>query len=421
MKTNKMFLVVGASALALSVVSTALALRISNNKITRAEDPDDFDVTLELTASDLTPGNGTVTLNGNLFTYENFGVSGNVINLSSGSRIYANEDSGSYVGANDFKGAGFDSVTFFGGAGGTATGEINGTSFDISVAESGNFNRVVGNKSFDLSITTGSLALDKITITYGCTYDVEPNTHKVLFVGSGNMGVTSWITSYTEMVNAVDGITAECDYLTTGSFSFCQIGNLETDYAGKAQEFRDKLASQQWDAVYYQLSRRITPSGTDLFDAEYNMFKDVIVPLTKTVTNNITLLALEGTENPEIFDYDETDGQPVATGTNETKTVEEMTNFLEETAIDWASDNGIKVARYGKVFNYCGTVGSNADTRTKAKAYARGLMAYATIRGSEIPSDIATRWVSTVFPSDSSGARTIKNNIGALVNSLTFE
>ena len=421
MKTNKMFLVVGASALALSVVSAALALRIGNNKITRAEDPDDFDVTLELTASDLTPGNGTVTLNGNLFTYENFGVSGNVINLSSGSRIYANEDSGSYVGANDFKGAGFDSVTFFGGAGGTATGEINGTSFNIEVAQDDSFNRVVGNKSFDLSITTGSLALSKITISYGCTYDAKPDTQKVLFVGSGNMSVTSWMTAYTEAVSAIDGVTAECDYLTTGSFSFCQIGNLETDYAGKAQEFRDKLASQHWDAVYYQLSRRITPSGTDLFDAEYNMFKDVIVPLTKTVTNNITLLALEGTENPEIFDYDETDGQPVATGTNETKTVEEMTDFLEDTAIDWASDVGVKVARYGQVFNYCGTVGSNTDTKNKAKAYARGLMAYATINETEIPNDIATTWVSTVFSSNTSGAKTIKNNIAALVNSLQFE
>lgn len=378
------------------------------------------DVSLEFNASNLSSGSGTVTLNGNLFTYENLTVNGNAITLGSGSRIYANENSGSSVGANGMMGAGFSSIVFYGGSGGSASGQLNSVAFDIEIENNGTGFKAINNNAFDLSITTGSLVLNKMVLTYGCQYNEDPVTQKVLFVGSDNMGVSSWKTAYAEAVNAIEGITAECDQFTTGSFTFLQIGNMETNYANKAQEFREKLASESWDAVYFQLSRRITPSGVDLYNAEFEMFKDVIVPLTKNVTTNITLLAMEATENPTIFDYDDTDGQPVSTGETETKTVEQMTTFMEETAVEWANAAGIKAARYGTVFNYCGTVGSNSDTRNKAKAYARGLMAYATINETPIPEGIATTWASTVFPSTSSAAKEIKNNIGAQVNNVVF-
>ena len=378
------------------------------------------DVSLEFNASNLASGSGTVTLNGNLFTYENINVSGNIITLGSGSRLYANENSGATNGANGLKGAGFTNIKFYGGAGGTASASLNGEAIDINVSNNGVSEKYIGNNAFDLTFTTGSLALNKMVLTYGCKYNEDPATQKVLFVGSDNMSVTSWKNAYTEMVNAVEGVTAECEHFTTGSFSFLQIGNMETNYANKAQEYRDLLASEAWDAVVFQLSRRITPSGTELFNAEFEMFRDVVVPITKAVTTNITLLAIESTENPTIFNYDATDGQPKSSGTKETKTVEEMTTFMQETAASWANAAGVKSADYGTIFNYCGTVGSNSGTRTSAKAYSRGLMAYATINETLIPDNIATVWASTVFSSTSSAAKGIKNDLGARVNTIIF-
>ncbi len=378
------------------------------------------EVSLEINASKIASASGTLTLNGNEFTYENFTVVGDAINLGVGSRIYANEASGSSVAANGLRGGGFNNLKIVASAAGDATGNLNGASLDIELAASETFNNDFDSNAFDFSITSGALSISKMILSYTCEYDAAPAKQKVLFVGSDNMSVSKWETTYAEALNAVEGVTAEYDHFTTGSFTFLQIGNLETNYANKAQEFRDMLASDSWDAVVYQLSRRVTPSGTDFYNAEMTMWKDVIVPLTRKVTNNIVLLAMESSENPAIFDYDPVTGQAVSSGNNETKTVEEMTEFMENTAATWAEAAGTKAAKYGQIFNYCGTVGSNNDTRTKAKAYARGLLAYATINETPIPNSIGTTWVSTVFPSDSSSATKIKNNIGSLVNSIVF-
>ncbi len=414
-------LVLCASLCAVSVAmgilaATATRMFKANSVVKYAEK----DITLEFNASNLSDGSGTVTLNGNLFTYENITVGSNQITLNVGSRIYANQNSGASVGANGLKGVGFTNVIFVGGLGGTATISVNSNPYDIVVYGGSTYNQTVENNAFDLSITTGTLILSKIALNYACAYDEAPEKQKVLFVGSDNMSVTSWKTAYTEAVNAIEGATAECSHFTTGSFSFLQIGDLEHNYANKAQEYRDLLASERWDAVYFQLSRRLTPSGTNLLSHEHDIFLDVVVPITKEVTSNITLLAMEATENPTIFDYNEEDGQPISTGNTESKTVEEMTEFMENLASDWAYEAGIKVANYASVYNYCGTVGSNNDTRTKAKAYARGLMAYATINETHIPDNIATTWASTVFPSTSSTAKSIKNDIGAKVNEAVF-
>ena len=378
------------------------------------------EVTLEFNASNLSSGSGTVTLNGNLFTYQNLTVSGDTITFGSGSRIYANENSGSSVGANGLKGGGFLNVKFTGGNGGTASSELNGNPINIEVASGGMSVEHLESNAFDLSISSGSLNLLKMELTYGCVYNQDPATQKVLFVGSDNMSYSNWSTSYMEMLDAVEGVTAECDEFSTGTFSFLQIGNLDTDHAGKATEFRAKLTSDSWDAVFFQLSRRLTPSSTELNNAEYEMFRDVIIPLTKEVTNNITLLAMEGTSNPTIFSYNSENGQPASTGNKETMTADEDADFLDNLALNWATNLDIKVARYGKVFQYCETVGSIEATRNNAKAYSRGLMAYATIDETPIPQGIATTWVSTVFPSTSSSAKTIKNNLGAKVNELIF-
>lgn len=420
MKKNKI-LVLCASLAATAVAVGAVALMPKSAlRVNSLVKYSEKDVTLEFNASNLSSGSGTVTLNGNLFTYENLNVNGNTITLSSGSRIYANQNSGASNGANGLKGSGFSNIKFVGGNGGTAVGEINSDSLNIEVANGGSFVQYIDNNAFDFSITSGSLALSKMELTYSCTYNETPATQKVLFVGSDNMSASSWESTYTEMLNSVESVTAECDHFTTGSFTFLQIGNMETNYANKAQEFRDKLASNSWDAVVFQLSRRLTPSSTELNNEEFEMFRDVIIPVTKTVTNNITLLAMEGTSNPTIFDYNPTDGQPVKTSNSETMTAEENASFLDTTAVNWASATGVKVARYGSMFTYCDGLSAQSNTKSYAKVYSRGLVAYATIDETPIPNNIATNWVSTVFTSTSSSANSIKNGLGAKVNELTF-
>lgn len=379
------------------------------------------DVSLEFNADNLGTGSGTVTLNGNLFTYENLNVSGNAITLGVGSRIYANQNSGAFVGANGLKGIGFTNIKLVGGSGGVATGAVNSDSVNIDVANGGAQDVEINNSSFDFSITTGSVVLEKMILTYGCGYDEAPEHQKVLFVGSGGWSVSNWKNEYTELLPLLEGgATPECDHFTNSSFTFTQVGNLDTNYSNQASLYREKLFSEKWDAVVYQLSRRVTPSSTVFNEAELEMFKDVIVPLTRTVTNNITLMALYPNDTTEIFDYDPATGLTTGTGVNETGTPAEINLFVDETVVNWANAAGVKAGRYGKVCEYCDTVGSNSTTKKNAKQYCRALMTYAAINETPIPSNIATIWVSDIFPSDSSGARTIKNNLGAKVNELTF-
>lgn len=420
MKKNKVLVLCASLAVTSFALSAVVLMSKSAVKVNSLVKYSEKDVTVEFNASNLSSGNGTVTLNGNLFTYEGLNVSGNVVTLGAGSRIYANENSGASIGANGLKGSGFININLFGGAGGTATAELNSETHNIEISNNGNKTISIGSNAFDFSITSGSLALSKMELTYGCSYDEAPATQKVLFVGSDNMSASSWESVYTEMLNNVESATAECDHFTTGSFTFLQIGNMETNYSHKAQEFRDKLASESWDAVVFQLSRRLTPSSTELNNEEFEMFRDVIIPVTRTVTNNITLLAMEGTSNPTIFDYNPTDGQPVKTSNSETMTAEENASFLDTTAVNWASATGVKVARYGAMFTYCDGLSAQSNTKSYAKVYSRGLVAYATIDETPIPNNIATTWVSTVFTSTSSSANSIKNGLGAKVNELTF-
>lgn len=378
------------------------------------------DVALEFNVSNLSNGSGTVTLNGNLFTYENFNISGNAITLAAGSRIYANQNSGASVGANGLKGAGFTSIQFIGGVGGQVEGELNGDAVLVSVPSGSSYTQIIEDSAFDLSFTTGSIVIEKMILNYGCELDQEPEHQKVLFVGSGGWSVGDWKTDYTNMLPAVEGVTPVCDHFTNSSFTFTQIGNLETNYSNQAVLYREKLFSDNWDAVVYQLSRRVTPSSTEFNAAELAMFRDVIVPLTRTVTSNITLMAISSDANPSIFNYDPVTGLTEDSGEKEVKTAAEMTEFMDQTVVAWANEAGVKAGRYGKVYEFCDTVGSNSSTRTKAKRYCRALVTYATVNETPIPNDIATTWVSTVFDSDSDAARTIKNNLGAKVNELTF-
>ena len=406
-----------AASVAMGILAaTATRMFKANSVVKYAEK----DITLEFNASNLSDGSGTVTLNGNQFTYENITVGSNQITLNVGSRIYANQNSGSSVGANGLKGVGFTNVIFVGGLGGTATISVNSNPYDIIVYGGSTYNQTVESNAFDLSITTGTLILGKIALNYACAYDEAPEKQKVLFVGSGGWSVGDWKTDYTNMLPAVEGVTPVCDHFTNGSFTFTQVGNLETNYSNQAAEYREKLFSDSWDAVVYQLSRRVTPSSTEFNAAELAMFKDVIVPLTKTVTSNITLMAISSDANPSIFNYDPVTGLTEDSGEKEVKTAAEMTEFMDQTVVAWANEAGVKAGRYGKVYEFCDTVGSNSSTRTKAKRYCRALVTYATVNETPIPNDIATTWVSTVFDSDSDAARTIKNNLGAKVNELTF-
>ena len=379
------------------------------------------EVSLEFNASNLSNGSGTVTLNGNLFTYENLTVSGNTITLGYGSRIYANQNSGASVGANGLKGAGFSSIQFFGGLGGQAEGLLNGDAILVDVPSGASYTQIIEDNAFDLSFTTGSIVVERMVLNYGCKLDQEPEHQKVLFVGSGGWGVGDWKDYYTELLPILEnGATPECDHFTNGSFTFTQVGNLETNYSNQATKYREKLFSENWDAVVYQLSRRVTPSSTDFNAAELAMFKDVIVPLTRTVTSNITLMGLYPNDNTEIFDYDPVTGLSVGTGVNETATVAEINEFVDETVVTWANAAGVKAGRYGKLYEYCANVGSNSSTRSGARNYCKALVTYATVNETHIPDNIGTLWVSSFWTSNTSGAKAIKNDLGVQVNDLTF-
>ncbi len=221
----------------------------------------------------------------------------------------------------------------------------------------------------------------------------DPNTYDILFVGSDLINNYDLVTPLMNMIPAGQGLKLNFTYLdnTTGVFS--KLVDPGTDFG-----IRDAFARIKYDAVVLQVSRRCTPSATDVEASELAALK-AIYPLICENTDNVYLFTLNGSSNATIFT---TEVDPInysKTDRKENATEAQMNAYYSSLARAWAEEVGCKVILQGEAWT------EFSPATDAAKGYLRACCFYNSIFEEEVPNDVDTNGVDA----------TISNQIRAVV------
>ncbi len=201
----------------------------------------------------------------------------------------------------------------------------------------------------------------------------DPTTYDILFVGSDLIDSYDIATSLMSMVSKGQNLKLNLTYLTNTTGVFNKLVDPSTDFG-----IRTALAKTKYDAVILQVSRRCTPSATDVEASELAALK-AIYPIICENTDNIFLYTLNGTSNPAIFTTATDPTNYSKTGSSESKTVAEMNAYYSSIAHSWAEEVGCKVILQGSAWT------EFSPSTDAAKGYLRACCIYNGIFGEEIP------------------------------------
>lgn len=201
----------------------------------------------------------------------------------------------------------------------------------------------------------------------------DPTTYDILFVGSDLINNYDIATSLMSMISKGQNLKLNLTYLTNSTGVFNKLVDPSTDFG-----IRTALAKTKYDAVILQVSRRCTPSATDVEASELAALK-AIYPIIAENTDNIFLYTLNGSANPNIFttatdpvNYSKTDNK-------ESKSAAEMNAYYTRIAKAWAEEVACGVILQGAAWT------EFSPSTDAAKGYLRACCIYNGIFGKEIP------------------------------------
>ena len=205
--------------------------------------------------------------------------------------------------------------------------------------------------------------------------DPDENKFNILIIGAPNI-VTSY--SMGEVFAAIaaeqDGMTVNVEYVSNTSYSLSLMVNEMNDLG-----LRSKLAATKWDAIIVQMTRRLTPSASDIEASELAALK-VVAPLMLANTANVYLFAPNCDSTPAMF-YVKEDGSYAKTGDKDTCTAAEGIAYYNVLATAWSAETGVKVVRYGSAYQ-------EYTSRTEAGVgYLQACCVYYATMGKQISDD----------------------------------
>ena len=201
----------------------------------------------------------------------------------------------------------------------------------------------------------------------------DPNLYDVLFVGSDLINNYDIATSLTSMVSLGKGLGLNVKFVTNSTGVFNKLVNENTDFG-----MRDALARTKFDAIILQISRRCTPSATDVEASELSALK-AIYPIVCENSDNVFLFTLNGNANASIFT---TQGDPtnyVKTDRKESATIDQMNEYYDNIAKGWANEVGCGYILQGSAWTEA------APATDATKGYLRACCLYNGIFGEDIP------------------------------------
>ena len=206
----------------------------------------------------------------------------------------------------------------------------------------------------------------------------DPTTYDILFVGSDLINNYDIATSLMSMVSVGQDTKLNLTYLTNSTGVFNKLVDPGTDFG-----IRTALAKTKYDAVILQISRRCTPSATDVEASELAALK-AIYPIICENTENIFLYTLNGSASPTIFttatdpvNYSKTDGK-------ENASAAQMDAYYSNLAKSWAEEVGCEYILQGAAWT------EFAPATDAAKGYLRACSIYNVIFDEEIPDGVET-------------------------------
>ena len=228
------------------------------------------------------------------------------------------------------------------------------------------------------SVKTLVAAADK-TVLRGEIPEIkdEPQAQgfKLLIVGSNLMDNYAVGKVFANIVKAADGTDVQSRYLTSSTF-------VMNDLVPEASDLglREALASDEWDAIVVQVSRRNTRSAADVAASELAALKTV-APLLKAETGKVFLFTLNSKSKPSIFSA-ATPGY-TDTGKKETYSAEDGSAYFKELADAWAAECGLGVINYGQAYHgYSGIT-------SEGVGYLQACMIYCSLFGRAVPDGVS--------------------------------
>ena len=228
------------------------------------------------------------------------------------------------------------------------------------------------------SVKTLVAAADK-TVLRGEIPEIkdEPQAQgfKLLIVGSNLMDNYAVGKVFANIVKAADGTDVQSRYLTSSTF-------VMNDLVPEASDLglREALASDEWDAIVVQVSRRNTRSAADVAASELAALKTV-APLLKAETGKVFLFTLNSKSKPSIFSAS-TPGY-TDTGKKETYSAEDGSAYFRELADAWAAECGLGVINYGQAYHgYSGIT-------SEGVGYLQACMIYCSVFGRAVPDGVS--------------------------------
>ena len=206
----------------------------------------------------------------------------------------------------------------------------------------------------------------------------DPTVYDILFIGSDLIDSYDITTSLESMILAGKELGLNLTYVTNTTGVFSKLASESADFG-----MRDALARTKYDAVILQVSRRCTPSATDVEASELAALK-AIYPIISENTDNIYLYTFNGQSNPSIFTTESDPLNYLKTDRKENASVSVMNAYYTSIAKSWAEEVGCKVILQGNVWT---EVSPATDA---AKGYLRACSLYTAIFEESVPDGINT-------------------------------
>ena len=197
--------------------------------------------------------------------------------------------------------------------------------------------------------------------------------YRVLIAGASFMNDYDTAAWLERVIVDQKGGSAHVQYCLSSSFTFNGLSNDSTDYG-----FREALNSSfGWDAVILVISRRVTPSATDVIDNELAVLKNLITEINK-VTENVFIYAPNAaSKNPAIYTVAEGETNYSKTDSKESKSTKEMTKFWSGLAYAWADELDCGIVDFASAYLLVDVDKTNAG-------YLRAVIMYNVITGLKI-------------------------------------
>ncbi len=214
----------------------------------------------------------------------------------------------------------------------------------------------------------------------------EYDTYDVLIIGSKLISNCDAVTSFANMVELGQGKELHLQYITNSVGVMNKLYNkdLSDDFYSS---YKTALQERKWDAVIIQISRRITPTATDVEASELAALKAVCSEIYSNCTN-VYLITLIATDSASIFSAGSGAIEYTKTDYKESKTALEMSEYYTDLANEWAEELGCKVIDQGKARIQIATE-NDAE-----KGYLRACCYYNALFGEIIPDGANTNGVS---------------------------